>query len=256
MNKFFSTPIAPTEKEHVLTTTDGTYNDTRMNVTLYHLGEGEKKEFNFEKEESAFLLISGDVTFEWNGQSSTASRANCFVDSAVCLQACKGTDVAIVALTNSEILVQSTENPKRFFSVLHSSRTIRKTVVDTEFAEGKGQYTLNTIFDYDTAPHSNLVLTEVIVPQGGWAGATRHSHPHPEVNYYRFDKPQGFGFFSDGDAVSVITDRCYSIVTEDAPHTRATAPGYPLYFTCVIRHFAGAPWRDRKIEPCHQWIVG
>lgn len=255
MSNFFGAPITHDENEHILAQTSGNYSDTMMNVTIYHIRESETRKFIFPKEEAAFLLIEGDVAFEWNGQSTTASRKSCFTDPPICLQASHNTEVTVVGLTNSELLVQSTENPKHFFSVLHSGKTVRTIMEDTDKAAGKGQYLRRTVFDYDTAPHSNLVLTEIILPQGGWDGATPHLHPQPEVNYYRFDKPHGYGFYSVEDEVFRITDRCYSTVEGNKPHTRVTAPGYPLYIASMIRHFPGAPWRERNIQEEHSWIT-
>ena len=43
------------------------------------------------------------------------------------------------------------------------------------------QRQVNTIFDYDTAPYSNMVLGEVINDRGNWSGYLPHYHPQPEV---------------------------------------------------------------------------
>ena len=40
------------------------------------------------------------------------------------------------------------------------------------------QRQVNTIFDYDTAPYSNMVLGEVINDRGNWSGYLPHYHPH------------------------------------------------------------------------------
>lgn len=248
--------ISSDEAEHFLTKTGGTTADTMMTIMLYHIKEGETRSFNYKKDEAAFLLIEGGVSFEWNGQSVAAERRNCFLDPATCLQTCRDTDVNIIGLADSEILVQATQNPKPFFSVLHSSKTIRTVVVDSAAAGGKGQYIQNTIFDYDTAPHSNLVLVEMLVPQGGFAGATPHLHPQPEVSYYRFDKPQGFGYYSAGEKAGILKDRSYTVTKGDVVHFRSSTPSYPMYVASMIRHFAGAPWRECNIPDEHKWIVG
>lgn len=254
MSNHYIPPVDISKPEIVLAKTDGTMADTMMDITLLHLSEGESRQFKFEKSETAFLLVQGGVTFEWNGQSVAVERESYFTAPAACLHTCRNTEVNIVALTDSEIIVQTTDNLKTFFSVLYSGKTTRTSIVDGVPAGGKGSHILNTIFDYDTAPHSNLVLTEILLPQGTFCGAAPHFHAQSEVCYYRFDKPQGFGYYSVNDEAYVLKDHCATVTALDAPHFRAAAPGYPLYFVSMKRHIAGAVWHGGETEEQHGWI--
>ena len=59
---------------------------------------------------------------------------------------------------------------------------------------------IKTFFDLDNAPFSNMVLGEVLNLPGKWSSYPPHHHPQPEVYFYRFDYPHGFGAgFANGD---------------------------------------------------------
>ncbi len=49
------------------------------------------------------------------------------------------------------------------------------------------------MFDLDNAPQSNLVMGEVFNQPGRWSSYPPHHHPQPEVYYYQFEHPEGFG---------------------------------------------------------------
>ena len=58
---------------------------------------------------------------------------------------------------------------------------------------GTGHRIVSTMFDLDNAPQSNLVMGEVFNQPGRWSSYPPHHHPQPEVYYYQFDHPEGFG---------------------------------------------------------------
>ncbi|MEI3362668.1 MAG: 5-deoxy-glucuronate isomerase, partial [Oscillospiraceae bacterium] len=59
---------------------------------------------------------------------------------------------------------------------------------------------IKTFFDLDNAPFSKMVLGEVLNLPGKWSSYPPHHHPQPEVYFYRFDYPDGFGAgFANGE---------------------------------------------------------
>ena len=104
-----------------------------------------------------------------------------------------------------------------------------------------------TVFDYEIAPYSNMVLGEVYARQGRWWSYTPHWHPQPEVYYYKFDRPEGFGACFIGETAYTVKDGSAGCFTGGYTHAQVTAPGYPMYNVWMIRHLPGDPWKKTRI---------
>lgn len=226
-----------------------------MNIAVYKFAPHQERVFMSEDEECALLLIQGNVQFEWDGQVQRAVRGNFINDGAWCLHVCKGTRVKITAETESEVLVQATKNSRAFDATLYTPENCGEETFGKNQFDGKAERTVRTFFDYSSAPHSNMVIGEIVVPQGGWSSYPPHMHPQPEVYYYRFEKPQGFGACFIGEDVFKIRDRSYCAIPGGVTHPQVNAPGYPLFYVWMIRHFDDAPWKDRIFDSEHTWLL-
>ena len=115
---------------------------------------------------------------------------------------------------------------------------------------------VNTIFDHDISPESNMVLGEVLIDSGNWSGYLPHSHPQPETYFFKFDHPEGFGASFVGDQVFKSTDESYSAIPGGELHPQAVAPGYQMYTCWMIRHIDGNPWlqTDRCEDERYTWL--
>ncbi len=125
-------------------------------------------------------------------------------------------------------------------------------------------------------PAERLIVYEVYVPRGTWAGWPPHRHdgvdgsPYLEETYYfRLDRPEGYVLhrnFSDGadhdpdghdfDEVAVARDGEVVLVPKGF-HTSVVSPGSNMYFLNVL---AGDLVLDeRATPPCfhadHTWIT-
>ncbi len=129
-----------------------------------------------------------------------------------------------------------------------------EAVVSSAIAMGRDDIVVTTI-DYENAPYSNLVIGEAVHRQGRWAGYIPHHHPQPEVYYFRFDRPQGFGASFIGDEAHKITDGSFAAIPGGLSHPQVTAPGYRMYFCWMIRHLDGNPWTDRIDVEEHKWLL-
>ena len=184
---------------------DGEKDQMFMNIQLLIGRQGESWPVQSEDQETALLLLSGRVTFHYADQTVTAERQNCFRDDATCLHVCRNTPVTLVFEEDGEVLVQQKENPRIFPAVLYDKSNIDKQF----FGEGKLAATtkrqVTTILDYQRTPYSNMVLGEITNFPGIWSSYPPHHHPQPEVYFYKFDHPQGFGSCFMGEDVYKIT---------------------------------------------------
>ena len=112
------------------------------------------------------------------------------------------------------------------------------------------------IINIKVAPYSNMVLGEVYARQGRWWSYIPHHHPQPEVYYYKFDRPEGFGACFIGDKAYTIKDCSVGMFPGGKSHAQVTAPGYPMYCAWMIRHLPGDPWNNTRTDlPEYAWLL-
>ncbi|MDR1378461.1 MAG: 5-deoxy-glucuronate isomerase [Synergistaceae bacterium] len=239
---------------NALTDRRGIHPESLMDIGVYVFSPGEKFTFRAERDESAFLLLDGEVSFEWNGLSESASRHSVFDAPPTALHVSSHVDVAITAKSSAEVLIQKTDNPRAFEPVFYPSSSIKNVFLGADNMQGCAKRVLRDIFNYGNASYSNMVLGEDLHLPGRWSSYPPHHHPQPEVYYYRFDKPQGFGVTIVGDDATVIKHNHICVIPGGECHPQAAAPGYAMYYTWMIRHLDGNPWTDRIDDPKHVWL--
>ena len=238
-----------------LTRMNGQCGDMLMDIDLRKLPAGKTLSLHDSSKEMIVLLMTGRVELKWESEKAVAERDDIFTQKPWVLHAARDLPVSISALADSEILIQATDNSRVFPSKLYRPEDNRVIVS----CEGKWENTavrdVITTIDYENAPYSNLVIGEVVQRQGRWAGYIPHHHPQPEVYYFRFDKPQGFGASFIGDEAHMIKDGSFAAIPGGKSHPQVTAPGYRLYFCWMIRHLDGNPWTDRIDVEDHKWLL-
>ena len=254
MSKPFAYPEFDENGVKVLSRAGDAVNDMMMNITVYRMKAGEERAFLREKEEMAVLLVTGDVTFSWNGQTKTGHRDSFIEEGPYCLHTPKGVAVTVRANFDSEVLVQTTENLRNFDPVFYRPEDCRDDIFGLDVFDNKMKRTVRTVFDYKNAPYSNMVNGEVVNHQGGWSSYTPHHHPQPEVYYYRYERSEGFGACFLGDEVYKIKDGSCACIPGGVTHPQVTAPAFPMYYCWMIRHLEGNPWTDRIVDPRYTWI--
>ena len=242
--------------EQVLCTYDNEYNAMLMDVRVYRMEAGEEKSFGFDGEETAVLLLSGDITFGWDDQSAAATRKDVFTEGPWAVHVCTGKSVSVKANAASEILVQRTKNDTEFAGKLYRPEDAPWKYSSQGKFGNVANRQVNTIFDHDIAPYSNMVLGEVLNDRGNWSGYLPHRHPQPECYYFKFDRPEGFGASFVGDQVFKSTDGSFSAIPGGELHPQAVAPGYIMYTCWMIRHLDGNPWlqTDRCEDERYVWL--
>lgn len=254
MEQVFGYPEFDKSGQKILTTYDNDYKGMLMDIRVFRLEKGAVQQLKKAEEETAILLMSGTLTLKWQDQEQKVSRKDVFTEGLWCLHVCKGVEVSISADTNAELLIQSTYNDRVFDSRLYSPK-------DAPWVwSSKGKFgdmavrRVSTVFDYNTAPYSNMVIGEVLNERGNWSGYIPHHHPQPETYYFMFDRPEGFGASFVGEEVFKITDGSFSAIPGGKTHPQVAAPGYQMYTCWMIRHLEGNPWTDRIDDERYTWL--
>lgn len=270
MSKVFGYPPFDQKGEKILTTYDNEYKEMMMDIRVYRMKAGEERTFCKAEEETAILLLEGKVTFQWESAAGAdedsasaagadekdVSRDSVFTQGPWCLHIPKTAKANVTARLDSEILVQSTKNDRPFPCRLYTPK-------DAPWAySSQGKYgnvanrRVNTIFDHDISPVSNMVLGEVLNDRGNWSGYLPHHHLQPETYYFKFDRPEGFGASFVGDQVYKSVDGSFSAIPGGSLHPQSAAPGFQLYTCWMIRHLEGNPWlqTDRCEDPRYLWL--
>lgn len=252
----FGYPAYDADRIQHLTSEDGPYSDSLMNTSVCRFEPGQERIFVSPDEEFAFLLIEGEAVFSWDDQKVIGKRDTCFDDGAQAfgLHVPKGTKVTVQAICTSEVFVVSTKNDRYFCPEVYPTAAIRNVTSCAKICGGTCERKVTTLFDDETAPRSNLVLGETYPLPGKWCGYPPHSHPQPEVYYYRIDRPEGFGLCRVGDNAYVIKDRSFSLLAHGAMHPQVVAPGYHMYIIWVIRHLPGDPWHRGANLSEYRWL--
>jgi 5-deoxy-glucuronate isomerase len=228
---------------------------TGIGLAVHRLAAGE----SFEETaavETAWLLMSGDVTVQVDGDSVDFQRRSLFDESPSCVHVAAGTTVRATCHDAVEFTVYRTANRRPF-----AARIFRPEDVPNEH-RGKGQMGetctrfVRTIFDGSTSDEAtDLVLGEVITMPGRWSSYPPHSHPQPEIYHYRFTEPQGFGHGELGE--TVLRVRAFDTVKifGGYDHAQCAAPGYGMYYAWVIRHLPGNRYTVPDFNEEHRWTM-
>ena len=96
--KYFGYPQFDENGEEILTTYDNEYKAMMMDVRVYRMKEGQTRIFCRQGEETAILLLSGEVEFHYDGKCEIAKRKDVFTESPYALHVCTGKSVEVKAL--------------------------------------------------------------------------------------------------------------------------------------------------------------
>jgi len=233
--------------EKVISRIGGKNKEMLMDVSVFQWKKGQKKYFFQANKEIAILLIDGEIMLSASDIKESAIRKGLFDDLPTTLHVCKGTTVSVEALSDARFIYQATENKNIFSAKLYRKEDVIQTVSCEGMWENTAVRDVNTIFDYDNAPYSNMVIGEVLARQGRWWSYVPHSHPQPEVYYYEFAREEGFGACFIGDKAYTVKSGSAGCFIGGKTHVQVTAPGYPMYNVWMIRHLDNDPWKKTRI---------
>ena len=228
----------------------GINKDMLMDIEVIKLRAGARKRFCKQDKEICVLLTEGEVVFSSGDITARAARKDVFTDLPAAIHVCKGDTIGVTAVTDCEILYIATTNDRVFKAKFYDKKDIICSVSCEGLWENTAVRDVNTVFDYSNAPYSNLVVGEVIARQGRWWSYLPHSHPQPEVYYYKMSAPEAFGACFIGEEAHTVKDGSAGCFPGGKTHVQVTAPGYPMYCCWMIRHLPGNPWdKTRIVDP-------
>ena len=250
-------PAFNENNERILCEMNGKHPEMLMNIKVKRLLKGETFSLCDPANETAFLILRGALTAKWADREEKMQRRDPFEKTPYCLHVCKNTPVSITAEADSEFIIQQTDNDRAFPPVFYKPEDCLYQHFGKGQWEGTGYRICSTMFDYDNAPYSNMVMGEVFNQPGRWSSYPPHHHPQPEVYYYQFNPQQGFGACFNGDQVYKSVDGSFCTITDGNDHQQVTAPGYEMYYVWMIRHLDGDPWfkTTRFYAKEHEWLV-
>ena len=231
------------------------HHDVLMDVGLQTLAKGESLELLEEEKETALLLLSGNVDFCWGDGMTQASRSSLFDENPTALHLPRRCRARVTADSDAELIIQKTTNEKDFAPVLYGPADIITDVFGENVWGDTARRMVRTVFDFNNAPYSNMVLGEVINFPGRWSSYIPHWHEQPEVYFYRFDRESGFGAAFLGDEAYKIRHNSAFFIPGGPTHPQVSAPGYAMYYCWMIRHLENNPWTSRINDEAHTWLL-
>jgi 5-deoxy-glucuronate isomerase len=239
--------------------TDGAYRGDHVHLEIVTMSAGESYVVGPPAgQEAALVLLAGAVTFE----GEPAKRTSVFDQRATAVYLPSGSSIEIDATSDVELAFTRTlgydlpddgEEP----TVVHPDGV----VVQPRGKPG-WQRDVHDLID-DAVPARHLLVGETFNEPGQWSSFPPHKHDGgdgepalEEVYYYRFDRPEGFGFQglyeSNGQAEAVFLKHGSIVGIPRGYHPVCAAPGYRLYYLWAL---VGEPRQLAMHEdPVHRWL--
>ena len=192
-----------------------------MEFGVVKMAAGDVMHFDY-AQEVVYDLLSGKVTFAWDGKTETVERRDCVHEGAILLHVPQNTKVTITAETETEVAVARTENKRSFEAKLMRP----EDCLCANEERGAGQMNecstrmVRTFFDRSNCPETNFFIGEVVHFPGKWSSYPPHQHVEPEMYYYKFLPENGYGLTG---------------MPANVTHSQAAAPGYAEYYLWCIR---------------------
>jgi 5-deoxy-glucuronate isomerase len=199
--------------------------------------------------------VEGEVSFTYGQEHKTGKRTSYLDECPHCLHIPRNTKVTVEG--TCELYVQKALNDRDFTPVFYKPEDNMVNHTGKGILDDTMHRVVRTLFDYEHAPYSNMVLGEVISLPGRWSGYIPHTHPQPEIYFFRFPRPEGFGAGFVGENVYKLKNNSLLLIDADKSHPQVTAPGFPMLTVWGIRHLDGNPWMRSKTPDVdeYKWIT-
>jgi 5-deoxy-glucuronate isomerase len=235
-----------------------TYRGAQVRLDVISLAAGEDQRIVAPPDdEAAVVLLEGDV--DWMG--TRASRSSVFAERASAVYVPPGCEVDVRANCATELAIAATTAGGLVARGAAAVVEPGDVVVQHRGRPGWQRDVHDVIAD--AVPAQRLLLGETFNAAGEWSSFPPHKHDGgdgepalEEVYYYRFDRPEGFGFQglyeADGRAEAVFLKHGSIVGIPRGYHPVCAAPGYRLYYLWAL---VGDPRQLAMHEdPVHRWL--
>jgi len=238
--------------------TDAAYRGTHVQLVALSMSAGEARVVTAPPgQEAAIVLLEGEVAFD----GEPAKRTSVFDQRASAVYLPPDSAIAVDATSDAEIAIISTLG-------YELTSTDDATIVqpDDVIVQARGkpgwQRDVHDVIA-EAVPARRLLVGETFNEPGQWSSFPPHKHDGgdgepalEEVYYYRFDRPDGFGFQglyeADGQAEAVFVKHGSIVGIPRGYHPVCAAPGYRLYYLWAL---VGDPRQLAMHEdPVHRWL--
>lgn len=261
-----SSLFEPSAGREVIAITPDSAGWAHLGFEVVSLSAGEAVELDSDARESAVVVVSGRGVVEVGGERFELARRGVFDEMAPVLYVPPGTAATLAGSDASGGVFAIGSAPA---SGLHPIRLFEPAEMEIEIRGGGSALRQVNHVLAPPLPAERLIVFEVFVPGGSWAGWPAHCHdgrhgsPYLEETYYfRFDRPEGFGFhrnyLDDGsfdEAFAVRDGDCVAVPR--GYHVTTAAPGSNMW---ILNFLAGKPIGEQRaappyFDPATTWIT-
>lgn len=231
---------------------------------MIELAPGDEIIFDTKENETAFIILSGRCTMEYDNVrwENIGIRRNVFEGKATAAYVGRRKSIRITTDWHVKIAVCQTHIEEDTGGFLILPQDVRSGIL----GQGTWRRENHFIFDGNT-PTKRLTIGEAFIFPGNWAGFPPHKHEIDnmptegvleEIYYFLFDPPQGFGvqlaYASDGEF-----EEAYIVKSDDLVefprgyHSTVGAPGYNAYFLWMMAGEHKGFFRVN--DPKHHWVA-
>jgi 5-deoxy-glucuronate isomerase len=238
---------------------------SHLHFSVHEIPRGRKVEIGTGSNEMAFVPVSGSLHAAAGGQDHELTRTTVFEQMPHVLYVPPGETVILETEDGAAVAAGGAAAEGRYPTRLFSPKEMR-----TELrGGGTAKRQVNHILSHPL-PAERLILYEVYVPRGTWAGWPPHCHdgyegsPYlEEIYYFRLEPADGWALHrnyrvdSDFDETFAVSDGDVVLVTQGF-HSSAAAPGSHMWF---LNYLAGDPRDEERaippfFQPEYRWIEG
>jgi 5-deoxy-glucuronate isomerase len=236
------------------------YRGAQVQLDLPRLASGDRVEVRApDGDEAVVVLLEGAI--ECAGVR--AERPSVFSERAFAVHLPPGVSVDVVAHDDTELALAATVDGRLRRSPEAVATVVRPSdvVVHDRGRAGWRRAVHDVVADRVHA--QRLVVGETFNEPGGWSSFPPHKHDGAdgervleEVYYFRFDRPDGFGFQGlyerDAEPRAVFLRHDSVVGIPRGYHPVCCAPGYRCYYLWAL---AGVE-RDLDMyeDPAHRWL--
>lgn len=238
-----------------ITSRSGAGKESMMDFGVLQLGNGMTFDAICE-EEWALVLLHGTIEVTIDGLSYQGERKSSLSDKPWSINLSGHAHLTVRGMSEkSETAVIKTENSCWFDPVVRCGDKITSEMRGAGLMQEAATRLIRMVNDKNIAPKSNLVIGEDVQFPGRWAGFPPHSHPQPEIYFYKFYPENGFGLMRHGQDGVLVEHNDAVFVEPGQVHPQVTAPGYAMYYLWVIRHLEDNPYLEPEYDPQHLWAA-